>query len=109
MCVAENHYFDEMDARCLSCGNVTMRAAWLSCAFALILLATACSAAPLALMSSSRARNKLLNRIKKLRSLWKRAGMRHKLKVTVGLFQCIAAAPSVYNVTAPAGFEGYSR
>eukprot|EP00966_Prymnesium_polylepis_P307551 7107858-Prymnesium_polylepis.1 len=34
--------------------------------------------------------------------------MRCKLKTIVGFYQCIAAAPSVFNVVAPSGLEEYT-
>ena len=44
-----------------------------------------------------------------LRKLWYRAGMRSKLKAFCGLFQCLAAVPSVYNVSTPPGAEEYTK
>jgi hypothetical protein len=32
-----------------------------------------------------------------------------KLKAVIGLYQCVAAIPSVYDVTAPQGLEDYTR
>ena len=35
--------------------------------------------------------------------------MRYKVKMLVGLAQCIAATPGVYDVTVPRGMEEYTR
>ena len=43
-----------------------------------------------------------------MRRLWHKAGMRYKIKVFVGLYQCLAAIPSVYDVTVPLELEHLS-
>ena len=35
--------------------------------------------------------------------------MRFKVKATVGLYQCVAAVPAVFDVGAPPGMEEYTR
>eukprot|EP00966_Prymnesium_polylepis_P336155 7391455-Prymnesium_polylepis.1 len=47
--------------------------------------------------------------VRRCRSLWYRAGMRCKLKALCGLYQCIAAVPSVFNLTAPPGVEEFTK
>ena len=35
--------------------------------------------------------------------------MRYKVKAIVGLYQCVSAIPSVFNVVAPSGIDGYAE
>jgi hypothetical protein len=56
-----------------------------------------------------RACSALLRWLGHTQTIWKRAGMRHKLKAFVGFYQCIAAVPSVYNVQPPLGLEHLTR
>eukprot|EP00966_Prymnesium_polylepis_P180208 4172821-Prymnesium_polylepis.1 len=43
------------------------------------------------------------------RAIWQAAGMRYKVKALVGFYQCVAAAPSVFDVQPPVGLEEYSK
>jgi len=43
------------------------------------------------------------------RRIWRMARMRHKTKVGIGFYQCLAAAPGVFNLTIPVGLEHYSK
>ena len=47
--------------------------------------------------------------IRSLREIWRSAGMRFKLKAFCGLYQCISAVPSVFNVVIPPGLEDYTK
>jgi cobalamin biosynthesis protein CobD/CbiB len=47
--------------------------------------------------------------IRRLREIWRSAGMRFKLKAFCGLYQCISAVPSVFNVVIPPGLEEYTK
>ena len=47
--------------------------------------------------------------IHRFREIWRKAGLRFKLKAFCGLYQCISAIPSVYNVTVPPGLEEYTK
>eukprot|EP00966_Prymnesium_polylepis_P208606 4833018-Prymnesium_polylepis.1 len=46
--------------------------------------------------------------MKSMDKLWQRAGMRFKVKAFVGMYQCVAAIPSVFSVVAPPGLEQYT-
>jgi hypothetical protein len=52
-------------------------------------------------------RKKRLKKISAFHMVWQRAGMRFKLKALVGLYQCFAAVPSVFDVVAPPGLEEF--
>jgi hypothetical protein len=54
-------------------------------------------------------RNALLRRLTHLQKIWRRAGLRYKVKLTVGLYQCIAAIASVFDVNTPQGLHEYSK
>eukprot|EP00966_Prymnesium_polylepis_P281827 6512516-Prymnesium_polylepis.2 len=105
-----NNYFEKLDARCHDCGNIGMRTLAVVCALLFILLAAAATlrASTTRHGSRSRALHSLLGRIRSFVTLWRRAGMRYKVKASVGLMQCMSAAPSVYNVVTPSGLEEYS-
>ena len=106
----ENRFFDKVDMRCNECGDIIGRtAAILGCLLAILLTAVGFAAAILRKDSRfPRARRKLLRRIRIALKLWRRAGMRYKIKAGVGLYQCLTAIPNVYSVTIPAGAEGYT-
>ena len=105
-----SEYFDEDDARCHGCGDVTAQTSVLLCAVVLL------SIAVVGLMSIVAGRN--FNVTKRCRAvpkairgalnLYRKSGMRYKIKTLVGFFQCVAAIPSVYNVTAPPGLDEYA-
>ena len=103
-------YFDKDEARCKGCGDVTAQA---SAVFASLLFcflaAVGGGTAVLQRTRCAKARDVLLKRLRKLRNLWTRAGMRYKVKTVIGLWQCLSAIPSVYNVTTPPGLERYHR
>eukprot|EP00966_Prymnesium_polylepis_P229102 5301713-Prymnesium_polylepis.4 len=49
-----------------------------------------------------------VQKIRTVIKIYRRAGMRYKVKVLVGLYQCISAVPSVFDVTIPPGLETYA-
>jgi hypothetical protein len=57
----------------------------------------------------SRALNRLLKVMRRITRLWQSASMQFKVKAFLGLFQCVAAIPSVYDVVPPVGLEEYIR
>jgi len=103
-------YFDKADARCYDCGDVASRSAPLVC----ILLFCVCSVLGggwfmFQYEGRFRAMDGMIKRVRRFRSLWQSAGMRCKLKMMVGLFQCISAVPTVFNVNTPPGLEDFTR
>jgi hypothetical protein len=114
VCSRANTYFDEFDLHCHDCQEATTQAAIVSCcaAFVLILLG-----AWLALVSYNKREKpstfgplrKLLRVVEKLSLIWRLGGGRFKVKVLVGLSQCLAAIPTVYNVKPPNSLDEYTR
>ena len=102
LCVDDNAYFDDADARCHSCGDVGARSA-LAAAFVLGMLAAAGGAVFVTRRKklSHRRLHNVTQAVQSLYSLWWKAGMQCKVKIGLGLYQCIAAVPSVYNVRTP--------
>jgi hypothetical protein len=43
------------------------------------------------------------------RKVWQESGMQFKCKALVGLYQCVGAVPSVFDVILPPGVSKYSR
>ncbi|KAL1496398.1 hypothetical protein AB1Y20_016353 [Prymnesium parvum] len=89
-------FFDRKLARCRECGDVTGKAAAIfGVALALLLFASA------GVAFVWRRRPSLHRAALQLRRLWVNAGLRYLVKAALGLYQCIAAVPSVYDVTVP--------
>eukprot|EP00966_Prymnesium_polylepis_P314193 7260770-Prymnesium_polylepis.3 len=99
-------YFDKLSARCQSCGDVYAMAGVM---FITMVLVMALISGGHVLASRMEECKYVRTMIPKVRRIWRRSGMRYKLKVMVGLYQCIAAVPSVFDVTTPPVLEGYSR
>ena len=101
-------YFDKFDAACHDCGNVVVRIVIL-CSVLTTMLAAVGSVAVVVRTDRCCARTSraLLRRIRLLRRAWDWAGMRFKVKSTVGFYQCVSAVPTVFNVAAPSGLEHY--
>jgi hypothetical protein len=55
--------------------------------------------------SRSRAVKLLRKTLRRAQMIWKKAALHFKLKALVGLGQCVAAAPGVFNVDPPYGLE----
>jgi hypothetical protein len=129
---ADSRYFDKLDVRCHDCGNVTQQVATPFCILLFLVTVAAVIRAredrrmaaarrssthspqrktsfhTPRLKQSSRLK-KLLKKIKSARKCWESAGMPFKVKALVGLVQCLAAVPSVFDVAAPNGLDGYTR
>jgi hypothetical protein len=52
--------------------------------------------------------NAMLRRLLRLRSIWRWAGMRFKVKLVVSAYQCLAVVPRVFDVTTPRGLEEFN-
>eukprot|EP00966_Prymnesium_polylepis_P026096 601619-Prymnesium_polylepis.1 len=99
-----------MDAKCHDCGDVTSRAAAVFSALPMLFFAAVGCGASLARRSASqRVCGTMLKKMRTAIKLWRRAGMRCKLKAIVGFYQCISAIPTVYNLVTPPGLEEYTR
>ena len=108
---AYSRFFDKLDARCHDCGDMTARTVVLMCAILLLILLAAISgsAAVTGRLTGSGGCRAPLLLIRYVRAIWHDAGMRYKVKMLVGLYQCIAAVPSAYNVQPPIGLEHLTR
>eukprot|EP00966_Prymnesium_polylepis_P170484 3940953-Prymnesium_polylepis.1 len=110
LCLADHHYFDELEARCYYCGNVSAQATAALCSLFFLCLA---ALGLQSVSSSSWCTGPCLTSIKRkihtVRKLYRRAGMRYKIKALIGLYQCVAAIPSVFNVTISSGLAEYAK
>ena len=105
---ASSMYFDKLDARCHSCGDVNAKVLIVLGILVSLLLVAAVGRAVLHRSPNLRACRLLLKKIRSARKLWRRAGMRYKVKLLVGLAQCVAAVPTVFDVSIPEGLEAYT-
>ena len=105
LCVQPNHYFK--NARCEGCGDLSDYV-WLFVGVLAAILAVVGSVRWL-LMKRELPKNKVLRRLIKrltgMLSVWRSAGMRPKLKIFFGVFQCVAVVPSAFNVSSPDDLE----
>jgi hypothetical protein len=96
---ADKHskYFDTLQAKCYDCGDVTGRSAGIFAALVCVFLVwygiNTC------INRAANQNEKVVSTAQTARFIWGFVGMRFKIKLFVGFFQCLAAAPSVFNVT----------
>ena len=103
-------YFDNEDARCHDCGDTTAIGAALFCVlFAVLIVMLGDGAANIRCTGCARACGELRTWTRAFHTIWQRAGMRNKVKALVGLYQCLAAIPSAFNVSTPEGLEEYTK
>ena len=103
---AYSRYFDKLEARCHACGDLTARTIVAVCLMLLLILSGTRIMRRLKRFNICSA---LLRSIRTVKAIWQEAGMRYKIKVLVGFYQCLAAVPSVYSVQPPLGLEEYTR
>jgi hypothetical protein len=113
LCINGAEYFDTLEASCKDCGDVNARAAagiGIPVGFAFLAVVARAAVGRRYRDRGVRGFQKsLLRRVRRCWKLWRRAGMRYKVKALVSLYQCVAAAPSVFDVTVPNGLEEYTR
>jgi len=110
-------YFDKLDAKCHECGDVAAKTSAYIAGIVAILLATVASGVVVRRLlqreSESNSEDEqvdgTLRCIQTARAVWEKTGMRYKFKALVGFYQCISAAPSVFDVTPPLGLEEYAK
>eukprot|EP00966_Prymnesium_polylepis_P116513 2692841-Prymnesium_polylepis.1 len=107
---AYTRHFDKLKARCRGCGDMTARAAPTFVITMLLFLAAYFGIRTATHYSKgSNACPKLLRAVLGAQAIWRDAGMRYKGKLLVGLYQCLSAVPSAFNVMPPLGLEEYTR
>jgi hypothetical protein len=100
---AYSRYFDKLEARCHDCGNMPARTAVPACVFMLLIALAALAGNPaIRRLNNYNICGPWLRWCSWAQSVWQETGMRYKVKMTVGFYQCLAAVPSVYNVCANA-------
>ena len=103
-------YFDKLEARCHDCGDASARTVVLVCVMPILVVLAATARNPASRrLNSFNAYSKWLQWVQWAQAVWQEVGMRYKVKVLVGFYQCLAAVPSVYNVQPPIGLEEYTR
>eukprot|EP00966_Prymnesium_polylepis_P007598 174337-Prymnesium_polylepis.2 len=112
LCVSNNpfgRYFDKLKASCRDCGDSTALAGAVIASFVALWVAVLG-------LRDIKTRNACAKKCQaplrwyaKGRRLWEKAGMRCKVKAIVGLYQCVAAVPSVFDVLPPEGLEDYGE
>ena len=96
-------HFDQLDAECKDCPDVAER---VSIMLAILLLCGLAVGGGAALAVRV---DYLRKAVRRIRLIWQKAGMQFKIKLVVSLYQCIAAIPSVFDVSAPRGLEHYTK
>ena len=102
-------YFDQLEARCHSCGDATTTYALFFCALLVVILVPIGASMVLNKFERDQRYHKMLRLRRGLQASWKSANMRFKIKALVGFYQCVAAVPSVFDVNLPDGLEPYIR
>jgi len=109
LCDAEDYsqYFKADDARCHDCAAVMGRAAWV---FGVVAVAVAlCSIGAAVRVHEFIGSPRLEKAYRLSRKIWRKAGMRYKIKLGLGLWQCLAAVSAVFNVSIPNHLEHMAR
>jgi hypothetical protein len=103
-------HFHKVDARCHDCGDVNAQATAIGAAvFAVCLAIITGGATVYQGKCCPRAGQAMNHLVRRFHRLWTTAGMRYKVKAMVGLYQCVAAVPSAYDVITPRGLEEYTQ
>ena len=104
-------FFDQLEARCEDCGDVIVKTTVAACIAFMLLLAWSGITGWLerSATRTSTGGGTLCRLFQDFQRVWQSAGMRCKVKALVGFYQCIAAVPSTFDVTAPIGLEEYTR
>ena len=103
-----SRYFDQLDARCHECGDVTAQSSIFFSALLLLFLAALFGGSAI-MRRRGPLRNAMVRKLTKFQKIWRRAGLRYKVKLAVGLYQCIAAISSVFDVNTPQGLHEYAK
>eukprot|EP00966_Prymnesium_polylepis_P094668 2191252-Prymnesium_polylepis.1 len=103
-----SHYLDKIDAICKDCGDVAAQATAVYTVLLALLVISIAGGAALT-WKPGKYRRFALKLARRFWTLWQRAGLRYKVKVFVGLFQCIGAIPNVFDLVTPSGLEDYIK
>jgi hypothetical protein len=116
LCVAPNsseysRYFFKLDAKCYDCGDVAAQAIAASCLMLVAVLGFVFVGPDMLgkMKTHQRACGKLIKWVRGYQQIWTEAGMQFKVKALVGLYQCVAAIPTVFDMDPPSGLEQYTR
>ena len=108
---SNRYYFDSSSAQCKPCGDLVGKgfavAVFVLGAFAAVGALTA--VVQRRRLPKNRALRQIVKNVHYFRKLWHAAGMQTKLKLGLGLFQCVSAAPSVFGVSVPDGGSEYGN
>lgn len=102
-------YFDEQAARCRECGDVAAQGTTLFCILVFLLLFGAGGSAMLVRCAGNSCARDTVENAQRFKRFWGKAGMPFKIKAMVGLYQCIAAVPAVFNMTTPPSIHDYTK
>jgi len=102
MCLEDQYYFAERDAKCHKCGEVWRTLGWVLTAIAAATTLTAAMLA-IALRMGWLAYASIWAAMHRARANWTQAGMQPKLKLIISFYQVVASVPSVYVVSLPDG------
>jgi len=102
-CTEENAYFKQSSARCIDCGAVLANVAILVtiAVFSVGVVIAAVSIVRSSWQPRSAVVARALAHARRFVQVWEQLGMQCKLKQAIGLYQVIAAIPTVFNVTLP--------
>ena len=98
----QSMHFDRLEARCHGCGDTT--ALRFGVPLAVLGVAIICGGVYIATARSTGAISGAIHSLTdRAQMVWQAAGMRFKMKVAIGFYQCMSAVPSVFNVVPPDG------
>eukprot|EP00966_Prymnesium_polylepis_P136112 3145204-Prymnesium_polylepis.2 len=87
LCMADNHYFDKLESRCHDCGSSTsLKTTALACGLLLIVLCGFGVSTALGRCEEAGSWGAVIELVCHVRSLWRAAGMRYKLKAVIGFY-----------------------
>ncbi|KAL1507405.1 hypothetical protein AB1Y20_008247 [Prymnesium parvum] len=98
---AYSRYFDKWTARCEPCGDLGAYSSIAAVVCVLVLGTVAFAVQQNGSVPSYARKLRARMQLSRLHALWNKGGMRYKVKAFVGLYQCVASIPSVFNISPP--------
>ena len=100
-------FFDKLNARCQTCEDSVVKGGVVLGVFAFAVVLG------IAIVVAARLRcfwaKAIMRQLRRVHIIWQSAGMRYKIKLLIGAYQCIAAVPTVFNLTMPRDLDAYAR